>query len=193
MTLFIATIFGWEAPLLAVHILWVNLATATLPALALGVDPASRNIMRHPPVKQNTLFEKDLIFRVVTQGIFVCLMTLCAYWIGAVTADTVTGQTMAFCVLAFSQMLRALNQRSNTESVFSRQGRVNWFLFLAMFLSGVILAAVVCLPTLEAFFSLVMLTAKQWEVVMLFSLLPLALVEITKFFYRLGRKRHAAN
>ncbi len=59
-TLFVATIFNWDAPLLAVHILWVNLATASLPALALGVDPASKNIMKHKPVKTGTLFEKTL-------------------------------------------------------------------------------------------------------------------------------------
>ena len=62
-----------------------------------------------------------------------------------------------------------------------------------MLLSGAILAAVVCLPSLESFFSLVMLNAKQWEVVMLFSLLPLALVEITKLFYRLLRKKRGQN
>ena len=61
LTLFVATLFNWDAPLLAVHILWVNLATATLPALALGVDPASKNIMKHKPVKSGTLFEKDLV------------------------------------------------------------------------------------------------------------------------------------
>ncbi|MBO1700023.1 ATPase, partial [[Clostridium] symbiosum] len=68
LTLLAATVFNFDAPLLAVHILWVNLATATLPALALGVDPASRNIMKHHPVKSGTLFEKDLVSRVVTQG-----------------------------------------------------------------------------------------------------------------------------
>ena len=58
LTLFVATLFNWDAPLLAVHILWVNLATATLPALALGIDPASKNIMKHKPVKSGTLFER---------------------------------------------------------------------------------------------------------------------------------------
>ena len=108
LTLFLATALNWEAPLLAVHILWVNLATATLPALALGVDPASKNIMKPPPVRSGTLFERD---RVVTQGIFVALLTTAAYWIGVRMADHTTGQTMAFCVLALSQMLRAFNQR----------------------------------------------------------------------------------
>lgn len=87
LTLFLATALNWEAPLLAVHILWVNLATATLPALALGVDPASKNIMKHPPVRSGTLFERDLVRRVVTQGIFVALLTTAAYWIGVRMAD----------------------------------------------------------------------------------------------------------
>lgn len=94
-TLFTATVFNWDAPLLAVHILWVNLATATLPALALGVEPASKNIMKHKPIKSGTLFEKDLIRRVVTQGIFVSAMTIAAYWIGASMGSHAEGQTMS--------------------------------------------------------------------------------------------------
>lgn len=193
MVLFIATLFNWNAPILAVHILLINLATDTLPALALGVDPVSKNIMRHKPVKSGTLFERGLVIRVILHGLFITVATLGAYWYGLKTADYPVAMTMAFLVLAISQLFHALNQRSNTESVFSGQGRVNWFLFLAMLLSGAILAAVVCLPSLKAFFSLAMLNAKQWEVVMLFSLLPLALVEITKLFYRLFRKKRGQN
>lgn len=193
MVLFIATLFNWNAPILAVHILLINLATDTLPALALGVDPVSKNIMRHKPVKSGTLFERGLVIRVILHGLFITVATLGAYWYGLKTANYPVAMTMAFLVLAISQLFHALNQRSNTESVFSGQGRVNWFLFLAMLLSGAILAAVVCLPSLESFFSLVMLNAKQWEVVMLFSLLPLALVEITKLFYRLFRKKRGQN
>ena len=111
-TLFAACLLNLQAPLMAAHILWVNLATATLPALALGVDPASKNIMKHQPVKSGTLFEKDLVQRVVIQGVFVAAMTTAAYWTGASMTGHAAGQTMAFCVLAFSQMLRALNQRS---------------------------------------------------------------------------------
>src|SRR5699024_621123 len=67
LTLLVATIFNWEMPLLAVHILWINIATATLPALALDVDLASNNIMKHQPVKSGTLFEKDFIRRIIIQ------------------------------------------------------------------------------------------------------------------------------
>lgn len=79
----------------------------SIPALAPGIDPASKNIMRHKPVKSATLFEKNLVHRVIVQGIFVAAMTTCTYWISAGMGGHATGQTMAFCVLAFSQMLRA--------------------------------------------------------------------------------------
>ncbi len=189
LVLFIATMLNWNAPILAVHILLINLATDTLPALALGVDPVSKNIMKHKPVKSGTLFERGLVIRVILHGIFISVATLGAYWYGLSKADYPVAMTMAFLVLSISQLFHALNQRSNTASVFSNQGRINWLLFLAMFLSGAILAAVVCIPKLESFFSLVMLTAAQWEVVALFSLLPLALVEITKLGMRLTRKK----
>lgn len=73
--------------------------------------------MKHPPVRSGTLFERDLVRRVVTQGIFVALLTTAAYWIGVRMADHTTGQTMAFCVLALSQMLRP-STSAPTQSPF---------------------------------------------------------------------------
>ncbi|CDI42613.1 P-type cation-transporting ATPase [Lactobacillus helveticus CIRM-BIA 953] len=119
-TLFFATLFNWDAPLLAVHILWVNLATSTLPALALGVDPASKNIMKHKPVKTGTLFEKDLVWRVITQGIFVAMMTLTAYFIGASIDNPLTGQTTWRS--AFWHYPRCLEPSTSTQ-IQSQSGR----------------------------------------------------------------------
>lgn len=184
LTLFVATVCNWDAPLLAVHILWVNLATATLPALALGVDPASKNIMKHKPVQSGTLFEKDLIRRVVTQGVFVAAMTLAAYWTGVAIDGHAAGQTMAFCVLAFSQMLRAFSQRSNTDSIFARGGGRNPWLFGAFGASAVLMAVLLFVPALRGIFSLTTLSGKEWLLVGLFSLLPLVAVEIVKFCKR---------
>lgn len=188
MVLFLATILNWDAPILAVHILLINLATDTLPALALGVDPVSKNIMKHKPVKSGTLFERGLIIRVILHGTFIAAATIIAYRYGLASAGYPVAMTMAFLVLSISQLFHALNQRSNTESVFSRQGRINWFLFLAMVLSGGIIAAIVCIPSLENFFKLVMLNKEQWEIVAALSLMPLALVEVSKFFLRLRKK-----
>lgn len=184
LTLFVATLFNWDAPLLAVHILWVNLATATLPALALGVDPASKNIMKHKPVKSGTLFEKDLVRRVITQGIFVAAMTTCAYWIGADLGGHVTGQTMAFCVLAFSQMLRAFNQRSNTEPIWVRAEGINPWLIISFVVSALLMACILFVPALQSAFQLTLLDGTQWLIVIGLSLMSILQVEIVKAIKR---------
>ena len=180
LTLFVATLFNWEAPLLAVHILWVNLATATLPALALGVDPAGKNVMKHQPVKSGTLFEKALIQRVVVQGVFVAAMTDCAYWIGAESGGHAAGQTMAFCVLAFSQMLRAFNQRSNTEPVWVRAEGVNPWLIISFVASALLMACILFVPALRGAFQLTRLNGVQWLITLGLALLSIIQVEIVK-------------
>lgn len=188
-TLFVATIFNWDAPLLAVHILWVNLATASLPALALGVDPASKNIMKHKPVKTGTLFERDLIWRVISQGIFVALMTLLAYWIGATFDNPIAGQTMAFCVLALSQMLRAFNQHSNTDPIWVRGNKMNVWLIISFIVSAALIGIILFIPNLQSLFHLTALSSKQWLVVIILSLFSILQVEITKLIKRLSRVR----
>ena len=185
LTLFVATIFNWDAPLLAVHILWVNLATATLPALALGVDPASKNIMKHQPVKSGTLFEKDLVRRVVTQGMFVAALTIVAYWIGVNMGNHTVGQTMAFCTLAFSQMLRAFNQRSNTEPIWIRAEGLNPWLFISFAVSLLLMLCILLIPALQSAFRLTLLGGTEWLIVIALSLLSIVQVEIVKAVKRL--------
>lgn len=181
-TLFVATLFNWDAPLLAVHILWVNLATATLPALALGVDPASRNIMKHKPVKSGTLFEKDLVWRVITQGIFVALMTLIAFFIGLATGNQVVGQTMAFSVLALSQMLRAFNQHSNTDPIWKRATGMNIWLIISFLISAFFMGIILFVPAIQKIFYVTSLSAGQWIVVIALAMLSIAQVEVVKGF-----------
>jgi Ca2+-transporting ATPase len=180
-TLFVATILNWDAPLLAVHILWVNLATATLPALALGVDPASKNIMKHKPVKSGTLFEKDLISRVVTQGVFVAILTIVAFWIGVEFGSYTTGQTMAFSVLAFSQMLRALNQRSNTEPIWVRAEGSNPWLSVSFVVSGALMLCILLIPALQSAFKLTFLSGSEWAIVLGLSVLSIVQMEVVKW------------
>lgn len=181
-TLFVATLFNWDAPLLAVHILWVNLATATLPALALGVDPASRNIMKHKPVKSGTLFEKDLVWRVITQGIFVALMTLIAFFIGLATGNQVVDQTMAFSVLALSQMLRAFNQHSNTDPIWKRATGMNIWLIISFLISAFFMGIILFVPAIQKIFYVTSLSAGQWIVVIALAMLSIAQVEVVKGF-----------
>ena len=188
-TLFIATLFNWDAPLLAVHILWVNLATASLPALALGVDPASKNIMKHKPVKTGTLFERDLVWRVISQGIFVALMTLLAYWIGDTFDNPIAGQTMAFCVLALSQMLRAFNQHSNTDPIWIRGNKINIWLIVSFIVSAILMGVILFTPNLQSLFHLTNLTSRQWLVVIILSLFSILQVELMKLIKRSVKAR----
>lgn len=121
LILFIAVCIGLpEMPIEAVHILLINLATDSLPAVALGVDPASKNIMKHPPVKSGTLFEKGMVVRIIVHGLFISAAAWAAYLIGTYcfAHDHVQAMTMTFIVLSVSQLAHALNQRSNTDSVF---------------------------------------------------------------------------
>ncbi|MGG7160976.1 calcium-translocating P-type ATPase, PMCA-type [Clostridium baratii] len=184
LTLFIATLLNWDAPILAVHVLLINLATDTLPALALGIDPASKNIMKHKPIKSNSLFEKGLVFRVILHGIYITIATIFAYQVGIRTDSYEVGMTMAFLVLAISQLFHALNQRSNTDSVFTKGNGHNSCLFFAMIISALIIAVILVIPALREFFSLTTLNANEWMIVLALSLLPLFLVEVTKLIKR---------
>ena len=185
LTLFIATLFNWEAPILAIHILFINLATDTLPALALGVDPSDKNIMNQKPIKSGSLFEKSLVSRVILHGIFITIITLIAYQIGLHTQGHSVGQTMAFFVLAISQMLHAFNQRSNSDSIFTKGNGHNYFLLGALLLSSLILSCIEFIPRLRNLFQLSSLTGFEWSFVLILSIIPILLVEFVKLFKRI--------
>ena len=184
LTLFIATLLNWDPPILAIHILCINLATDSLPALALGVDPASKNVMKEKPVKSGSLFEKALVARVILHGIFITIATISAFLIGYNTDSYIVGQTMAFTVLAISQMLHAFNQRSNTDSIFTKGNGHNKYLFFALLSSFVLLLIILFVPVIRNIFSLTILKPIEWPITIGLSILPVIFVEITKFIKR---------
>ena len=199
LILLLAVVFGWQMPILAVHILLINLATDSLPAVALGVDPASANIMKHKPIKSGTLFEKGMIYRIVLHGLFISAAALAAYWIGmlmshgkGLSEDDVhnMAMTMTFIVLSVSQLSHALNQRSNTDSIFKRGQGHNKFLLIALLASAAIVALVVFVPPLMSLFDLVYIGWTEWLICIGLSLFPLVAVEISKIFIRLYQKKH---
>ena len=181
LTIFLAMVFNLQAPILAVHILFVNLITDTLPALALGVDPANKNTMKHPPTKKGTLFEKSMVYNITYYGALLTLLSFSAYFTGLQTSYE-TAITMTFATLCLSQIVHAMNQHSNTLSFFSKDQPKNKMLFLAMLASVLMLIIIVCVPVLRDFFSIVPLTLKQWLVVIGLSLMPLVVSEILKLF-----------
>lgn len=181
LTIFLAMVFNLEAPILAVHILFINLITDTLPALALGVDSANKNTMKHPPNKKGTLFEKSMIYNIVYYGMLLTVLSFTAYFIG-LKANYETAITMTFITLCLSQIIHALNQHSNTISVFSKDSQKNKMLFIAMLASTVMLIIILIVPGLRKIFSLVTLTINQYTIIIILSLMPLIVSEIIKLF-----------
>ena len=183
LTIFISMLFNLPSPLLAVHILFINLVTDTLPSLALGIDPASPNVMKHKPVKEGSLFERGLVFRIGFYGVFLAIITLAAYFIGQNDSYDV-GMTMAFTVLCLSQIFHSLNQSSSITSLFSKDYPRNKMLFLAMVGSIFFLLVVLFVTPIREFFSLSVLSGNEWLVVILLSLSPILIVEIFKAIKR---------
>ena len=181
LTIFLAMVFNLQAPILAVHILFVNLITDTLPALALGVDPANKNTMKHPPTKKGTLFEKSMVYNITYYGALLTLLSFSAYFTGLQTSYE-TAITMTFATLCLSQIVHAMNQHSYTLSFFSKEQPKNKMLFLAMLASTLILLVIIFVPALSEFFSIVPLNTTQWLMVIELSFVPLLVSEIIKLF-----------
>lgn len=179
LVVFFSTLFNLSVPILAVHILFINLVTDTLPALALGVDPENPDDMKKKPVKKDSLFEKGLVTRVIFYGGLIAVISMIAYLIGSRNSYK-DGITMAFLVLCLSQIVHALNQHSATLSVFSKKHPKNKYLYFAMFASFLILMLVVLVPPVANFFSLVDLSFNEWVIVGLLSITPLVILEIFK-------------
>ena len=187
LTLFIATMLGWAEPLLPVHLLWVNLVTDSLPALGLGVDPAENDIMQPRENRRDKLFSKGMVYRICYQGIMVGALALTAFRIG-LHSGVETARTMAFAVLAISQLVHAFNVRSVKHSAFSGAVGANGKLVLATIVSLAIMLSVLLIPPFHGLFNTAVLTGKQWLCVAGLSLAPLAIVELFKLLHINGEK-----
>lgn len=178
-------------PLSAVQILWINLATDTLPALALGVDPINSEILNEKPKKRDSFMDKALIKRVICNGLVMALLTITAYLIGykrslylgkTFDVSNAIGQTMAFCVLAFSQLIHAFNQRSNKDSIFSAKMVMNKYLVLALVISFGLIFAILFIPFFQNIFNFTNLDLSEWLIVISFSFFIMFINELFKIF-----------
>jgi len=179
--LLITSIFNLGIPLLPVHILWVNLVTDSLPALALSVDPAEGNIMnRKPRNSKNGFMTKGMIWRVMYQGLMIGTIPLVAYIMGLREGGQILGQTMAFSTLIFAQLVHVRNLHSTTKSSLAISPLKNKLLILAIFVSAILALAVLLIPPVRDAFSLTQLDLKHWIIVGLMSLTPIVVVELFK-------------
>ncbi len=189
-TLLVASLMNWATPLLPIHILWINLVTDSLPALALGVDPAEEGIMKRLPNRDKGLLNGSMIYRITYQGILIGVLTLIAFLYGygslGKEGSLAQGQTMAFIVLAFSQLVHSYNIHSFKISVFKSFFKNIW-LILATFVNALMMLAVLFIPPVRDLFKLVTLDLHHWEVVILLMFIPLVVVEFMKLFKLNGK------
>ena len=181
--------------LLPIHILWINLVTDSLPALALAVDPPAKDIMQRKPLKQKTgIFTKGMTWRIIYQGIMIGLLTLAAFIIGLSTEGISqeekvrTGQTMAFYVLALSELVHIYNIRDNKKSIFKKGIFSNSKLVLASLGSAALMFIILATEKLREIFNLVLLPKEHILEVLLLVFAPLVIVELFKLFKINGKE-----
>ncbi|WP_434565420.1 calcium-transporting P-type ATPase, PMR1-type [Thermoanaerobacterium thermosaccharolyticum] len=181
LVLLIATLAGMPMPLKPIHILWVNLVTDSLPALALGVEPADKDIMtKKPRPKNENIFADGLMFRIPIEGIMIGLVSFIAFLFG-LRENLTNARTMAFAVLTFSQLSQALNARSN-KSIFKIGLFKNKYMVLALAVS-IFLQLVVILTPLNAIFGIKNINIYDWDIIILLSLSPIIIMEIVKALF----------
>lgn len=182
LTIFLAMLFGLKEPFLPIHILWINLISDSFPALALGVDKAEENIMKRKPNKNSkSMFDFKVTLALAYQGLTIAIATLVAFLIG-LNVDRSTAQTMAFCVLGFSQLTHAFNIHINHKSIFSFKTLSNNYLNLATILSAGLMFVVLLIPVIRDIFKFAVLSSQNVLIVIILSFAPVILQEILKRF-----------
>lgn len=193
MAIFASVLFSWPVPLMPTQILWINLITDTFPAIALGVDPGDRDIMREKPRSpKESFFAGGAALRAILGGTLIGILTLVAFYFGLneygfgmaskqIPEDVLTyAETMAFVVLAVSQLFYAFAMRHSLQSIFRIGLFTNKYLVGSILLGIVLQFAVISIPFLSSAFHVQMLSLRDWIIVIALSLIPLAVNECIK-------------
>ncbi len=200
LTIFVALVLGLPTPLVAVQLLWVNLVTDSLPAISLGVEPTSKDIMKNKPIAPSKgMFADGLAARIIIEGMMIGSLALIAFVIGhhyydlpalskAMEGNSNTlpsnyipwvGRTMAFAVLSLSQLFHSFNMRSEHSlseiGIFSNSKLVFSFIICSL-----LQVMVITVPFLARVFQVVALSFRQWAMVLFLSFVPIIVIEFQK-------------
>ena len=171
LTMFLASLFYLPNPLTPIQILFVNLATDGLPAIALGIDPADKDIMRQSPREKNEgIFARGLWEKIIVRGCLIGICTLLSFMIGRYYGmDLATCRTIALCTLVMSQLLHVFECRSERHSIFEINVLSNIYLLGAAMISITMICCILYIPFLKGVFNTVSLNLGQWLLVIFFS------------------------
>ena len=180
VAIFFGLLLGLETPLLAIQLLWINLVTDSFPEIALGMEPAEKDIMnRKPNDSKKSIFADGLWEKIFVEGFMIGILTLFAFSLGNKLYGLQVGRTMAFISLSMLELVHSFNVRSE-ESLFKAGLFKNKYLIGAFLIGTILQVGVVVIPKIADIFDVVLLNNKQWIYTAIISILPLVIVEIQK-------------
>ena len=187
VTIFMGLVLGLKSPLLAIQLLWINLVTDSLPAIAIGLEPPEKDIMKRQPIdSRRGIFAGGLWSKIIVEGIMLGMLTLLAFSIGNKYFCLEVGRTMAFIALGMLELVHSFNIKSE-QSIFKTGILENKYLIGSFILGTIVQTMVVVIPTLANVFKLVPLTSTQWIIALIISVLPIPIMELNKM-RKMGRK-----
>jgi len=185
LSIMYASILAFPVPFTAIHLLFINLLTDSLPAIAIGLEPHNKNIMKEKPRNIKTpLLNKSFALQVLAEGFIIAVATLSAYHIGLEAEGAMTASTMAFATLSLARLFHGFNSRSR-GSIFKIGLFSNMNSWYALILGFVLLHAVLLLPPLRGIFEIAVLNTSQFGAVYGLALMPLTLIQIRRLFARI--------
>lgn len=185
VTIFVGLLLGVKSPLLAVQLLWVNLVTDSLPAIALGLEPPEKDIMNRPPRdSRKSIFADGLMGKIVVEGFMIGMFTILAFFIGNRYYGIEVARTMAFISLGMLELIHSFNVKSE-ESIFKVGLFENKYLLGAFVFGTVLQLGIIFVPSLAEIFKLTQLNTTQWLITIAISIAPIIIVEIQKKFNEL--------
>ena len=180
VTIFMGLVLGLKSPLLAIQLLWINLVTDSLPAIALGLENPEKDIMNRKPVNSKKgIFADGLWNKIIVEGIMIGVLTLVAFSIGNKYYGLEVGRTMAFLSIGFLELVHSFNVK-NEKSIFEAGLFENKYLLGSFVLGIFIQGIVVVIPALANIFEVVPLNLTQWIITIAISLLPIPVIELQK-------------
>ncbi len=197
LLMLIATLLGWPAPLVPIHLLWINLITDGIPALALTMEPSEKGIMeRKPRAPGEAMLNWSIGFRLILQGLLVGGATLTAFAIVYLknpdSQETLAhARTTAFCVLVYAELFRAWAARSATRTFWQLGAFTNPYLFGAVILSALLQLCLILLPFTRPVFDATAHADWEWEAIVILSLTPVTVIEIAKLVCQYWRARQS--
>lgn len=190
VTIFMGLLMGIKSPLLAIQLLWVNLVTDSLPAIALGLEPPEKDIMsKKPRDSKKSIFADGLWNKIFIEGIMLGMLTLISFSIGNSIYGIEVGRTMAFVSLGLLELIHSFNIKSD-ESIFKVGILENKYLIGAFIIGSLLQILVVIIPTFAQIFKLVPLNMTQWIYTVAISIAPVIIMEMQKKIneIKFGRK-----